>query len=205
MICPVCHHTNIKEGSEECPKCNTPLTGDNLVLALQKSNRDQRNQKIAMTFALVFVAILSAAYLFMITTDDGLSSAGEGEIFVPGASLRNLGYTLDEKTNHIEELQTQIENMQATISSMEEEEETPEVEEEQSSTVTEEEAPQASIEQPKPVNTSSGGTHVVSEGETLWSIAQSRLGDGFKSQDLASLNNLNDPDLIVVGETLRLQ
>lgn len=208
MICPVCHHTNIKEGAEECPKCNTPLTGDNLILALQKSNRDQRNQKIAMTFAVAFVVVVSAAYIFMVATADNSPDAGVGEVVVPGDSLRNLGYTLEENANHIQELSTELESLKAELSSLETETEVvDDGESDDSSSMTEEDVdePQAVIEETPKEIISNGKTHVVSEGETLWGIAQSRLGDGFKSEEIASLNNLNDPNLIVVGETLRLR
>jgi nucleoid-associated protein YgaU len=47
-------------------------------------------------------------------------------------------------------------------------------------------------------------TYTVAKGDTLWSIAASRLGDGNRWRDIATLNQLSDPDDISVGQKLKL-
>lgn len=47
-------------------------------------------------------------------------------------------------------------------------------------------------------------THVVQSGETLWSIASSRLGDGKRWSEIAALNNIPSPYPIAVGQVLVL-
>ncbi|MFF5993470.1 LysM peptidoglycan-binding domain-containing protein [Lysinibacillus sp. KU-BSD001] len=47
-------------------------------------------------------------------------------------------------------------------------------------------------------------THTVKEGETLWAIAKRHLGDGSKYTELAKLNNLSNPNLLKVGQVIKL-
>jgi hypothetical protein len=47
-------------------------------------------------------------------------------------------------------------------------------------------------------------TYTVRVGDTLWSIAASKLDDGNRWRDIAALNSLADPDEIVPGQILKL-
>lgn len=47
-------------------------------------------------------------------------------------------------------------------------------------------------------------TYTVKAGDTLWAIAKKQLGDGAKADDLAKLNNLSNPNLINVGQVIKL-
>ncbi|MGJ5826078.1 LysM peptidoglycan-binding domain-containing protein [Streptomyces ossamyceticus] len=47
-------------------------------------------------------------------------------------------------------------------------------------------------------------TYTVRAGDTLWSIAASKLGDGNRWREIADLNSLKDPDAITPGQTLKL-
>ncbi|MFM9589744.1 LysM peptidoglycan-binding domain-containing protein [Streptomyces scabiei] len=47
-------------------------------------------------------------------------------------------------------------------------------------------------------------TYTVRKGDTLWSIAASRLGDGARWREIATLNKLADADAITPGQTLKL-
>jgi hypothetical protein len=47
-------------------------------------------------------------------------------------------------------------------------------------------------------------TYTVRAGDTLWSIAASKLGDGNRWRDIAALNSLANPDEIAPGQTLKL-
>jgi hypothetical protein len=47
-------------------------------------------------------------------------------------------------------------------------------------------------------------TYVVAKGDTLWSIAASKLGDGNRWREIAQLNSLKNPDDITPGQTLKL-
>lgn len=47
-------------------------------------------------------------------------------------------------------------------------------------------------------------THTVKSGDTLWAIAKKHLGDGSKYTQLAKLNNISNPNLIKVGQVIKL-
>ncbi|MFJ8804186.1 N-acetylmuramoyl-L-alanine amidase [Streptomyces sp. NPDC102487] len=47
-------------------------------------------------------------------------------------------------------------------------------------------------------------TYTVHDGDTLWSIAASKLGDGNRWREIASLNHLPDADSITPGQVLKL-
>lgn len=47
-------------------------------------------------------------------------------------------------------------------------------------------------------------TYTVKSGDTLWNIAKQQLNDGSKYKDLASLNNIADPNFLTVGQVLKL-
>ena len=65
--------------------------------------------------------------------------------------------------------------------------------------------------QPKPAApksaakaTSTGSGYRVSEGDSLWVIAQRQLGDGSRWAEIAALNSSINPDKLVVGTTLAM-
>lgn len=47
-------------------------------------------------------------------------------------------------------------------------------------------------------------TYTVKSGETLWAICKKELGDGSKYKEIANLNNLSNPNLIKVGQVIKL-
>ncbi len=47
-------------------------------------------------------------------------------------------------------------------------------------------------------------TYTVARGDTLWSIAASRLGDGNRWREIATLNRLQDADDLSIGQKLTL-
>lgn len=50
----------------------------------------------------------------------------------------------------------------------------------------------------------SGSSYVIQEGDDLWDIAVRAYGDGYKWVEIAAANNLDNPDLIHVDNTLKL-
>lgn len=47
-------------------------------------------------------------------------------------------------------------------------------------------------------------THTVVKGDTLWGIAKKYLGSGTKYTQLAAINNISNPNLIYVGQVIKL-
>lgn len=54
------------------------------------------------------------------------------------------------------------------------------------------------------LDTISGATYEVQEGDNLWDISVRAYGDGFKWVEIANANNLENPDLIHQGNILVL-
>ena len=47
-------------------------------------------------------------------------------------------------------------------------------------------------------------THTMKAGDTLWSICQKELGNGSKYAEIAKLNGINNPNVIKVGQVIKL-
>ena len=47
-------------------------------------------------------------------------------------------------------------------------------------------------------------THTVVKGDTLWGIAEKYFGDGTKYKQLAAINGIQNPNLIYVGQVIKL-
>lgn len=62
----------------------------------------------------------------------------------------------------------------------------------------------ATVEQNRTSNKITASTHTVKSGETLWAICQKELGDGSKYAEIAKLNNFSNPNLIKVGQVIKL-
>lgn len=63
----------------------------------------------------------------------------------------------------------------------------------------------AKVEQQRPTTSKqTPKTHTVKSGDTLWSIAKKYLGDGSKYTQLAKLNNISNPNIIKVGQVIKL-
>ena len=46
--------------------------------------------------------------------------------------------------------------------------------------------------------------YIIAEGDSLWSIATEKFGDGVRHNEIAKLNNLTDADLIKAGMKLKI-
>ncbi|MDP2638465.1 MAG: LysM peptidoglycan-binding domain-containing protein [Candidatus Levybacteria bacterium] len=49
-----------------------------------------------------------------------------------------------------------------------------------------------------------GNTYVIKTGDTLWDISIRAYGDGYKWPEVARINNLENPDLIYPGNSLKI-
>jgi nucleoid-associated protein YgaU len=46
--------------------------------------------------------------------------------------------------------------------------------------------------------------YIVKEGDNLWNISLRKYGDGYQWQKIAQLNNLDNPNILLVGKVLQL-
>ena len=66
-------------------------------------------------------------------------------------------------------------------------------------------APAAPVARARPRKAASGGTrYKVKKGESLWSIAQARYGNGNKWKQIAAANPKIDPNRVQAGQTITL-
>lgn len=56
----------------------------------------------------------------------------------------------------------------------------------------------------RPTESGTPTTYTVKAGDTLWKICKLYLGDGNKYKEIAALNNISNPNLIRVGQVIRL-
>jgi nucleoid-associated protein YgaU len=49
-----------------------------------------------------------------------------------------------------------------------------------------------------------GESHVVKTGESLWSIAEQAYGSGFNWTDIAEANDIENPEMIEIGQSLQI-
>ncbi|MGL4789943.1 MAG: LysM peptidoglycan-binding domain-containing protein [Anaerotignaceae bacterium] len=48
-------------------------------------------------------------------------------------------------------------------------------------------------------------TYIVKKGDSLWAICKAHFGDGGKYKEIATLNGISNPNLIYVGQVIRLE
>lgn len=56
----------------------------------------------------------------------------------------------------------------------------------------------------RPITKAIPKTYIVKSGDTLWKIAKLQLGNGNRYSEIATLNNLKNPNLIYPGQKLKL-
>lgn len=62
----------------------------------------------------------------------------------------------------------------------------------------------ATVEKNRASNKRTSGSYTIKSGDTLWSICQKQLGDGSKYAEIAKLNAISNPNLIKVGQVIKL-
>ena len=62
----------------------------------------------------------------------------------------------------------------------------------------------ATVVNSRPATKTMAKNHTVKIGETLWSICRMELGDGSKYSKIAKLNGISNPNLIKVGQVIKL-
>lgn len=63
----------------------------------------------------------------------------------------------------------------------------------------------ATVEKQRPtISKQTPKTYTVKQGDTLWAIAKKHLGDGSKYTQIAKINNISNPNIIKVGQVIKL-
>ena len=59
-------------------------------------------------------------------------------------------------------------------------------------------------ERPREAKANQGGTYIVKKGDTLWDLADKRLGSGSRWREIAKLNGVKDPRRLQIGTKLKM-
>ncbi len=175
MECPVCHHKQSEEDALKCPNCRSNLEGFKVLDTIEQ---EQKRWKM-------LVYILSGILLVVIA---GWTRSGrliEEEVLMDKTSLYEDSLALQKL--EIEGLSSEVQSLKKSNAQMAEQITTIEVLEMSEDGET--------IEKDYHV-------HIVKQGESLWSIAEKYHDDGFKHEEIAGHNELNDPHFIEVGDTV---
>lgn len=62
----------------------------------------------------------------------------------------------------------------------------------------------ATVTNNRPTTKETPKTYTVKKGDTLWAIAKRYMNDGSKYKQLASLNNISNPNKLKVGQVIKL-
>ena len=175
MECPVCHHKQSEEDALNCPNCHSNLEGFRVLDTIEQ---EQKRWKM-------LVYILSSFLLLVIA---GWAMSGqlvEEEVLMDKTSLYEDSLALQR--SEIEWLSSEVQSLKESNAQMAEQITTIEV-----------------LEMAKDGETIEKDyhVHIVKQGESLWSIAEKYHDDGFKHEEIAGHNELNDPHFIEVGDTV---
>lgn len=62
----------------------------------------------------------------------------------------------------------------------------------------------ATVEKKRESEKSTAKTHTIKSGETLWAICKKELDNGSRYKEIAALNGIENPNLIYVGQVIKL-
>jgi|TARA_B110000483_G_scaffold242368_1_gene328009 nucleoid-associated protein YgaU len=177
MECPVCHQPNLAEEITRCPNCKSELTGFK-ELAAAESERDKRKKTVKKLIALSVLIVIGWGVSASMMSKYASTSEGEKTL---------IQQKIESQAQNIIDLKAENEALAMRNDVLEEQFLSVEVIELSEDGET--------IEKDYLV-------HVVKEGESLWSIAEEYHSDGFKHEEIAGHNELNDPHYIKVGDTV---
>ena len=175
MKCPVCQASNPDDASS-CNTCNSDLEAFAQIKFLDDQIKT-KTRAVMLISILLGVLVLAGGAFFV-----NMNSAP--------APVDNSG-ELNKLEDQVKDLNTQLEAAQENLKMLQE----APVEESQ-----EESAEETTDSEP----VSDAKSHIVKEGESLWSISADHYGDGNMYPKIAAQNNITDPDLIPVGLNLIL-
>ncbi|MBD77781.1 MAG: hypothetical protein CL840_02415 [Crocinitomicaceae bacterium] len=177
MECPVCNDSELGDGASSCPKCQSELSGFNELTAAERERAKHKRYIMGLGIVALLLGISWIASTSM--KNDTASMAMSND--------EKNSQVIEEQKQLITSLQGQVTEL--TTQNMELAEHI------QTFEVVEMSEDGESIE-------SDYHIHVVKEGESLWSIAEEYHADGFKHDEIAGHNDLNDPHYIKVGDTV---
>ncbi|MBL4716464.1 MAG: LysM peptidoglycan-binding domain-containing protein [Bacteroidia bacterium] len=190
MKCPICKQADINEDTTTCPDCNSDLEGLSHIKKIGEVLNNQKKYLIGVgSVALVAVIFLS----FTLIKDNEVTPPpiSKEEVNKLTAENSELSGKLKDLKGEFSTLKTELEELKKK-----EAEEMSEGEQ----TIVENTSDAEDI----PISKSEETIHTVSDGETLYLIAKKYYGNGYQYKKLASENGISDPNIIAIGQTLKI-
>ena len=189
MKCPVCKQAEINEEATTCPDCNSDLEG---LSHIKKIGEILNNQKKYL-MGISTVALIAVIFL-------GFTLIKKNDVTPPPVSKEELNKLKTDNS----ELSGKLKELKGEFSTLESELE--ELKKKEAEEVSEGELAleETSDAEELQSSTSEEIIHTVSDGETLYLIARKYYGNGYHYKKLASENGISDPNLIVIGQTLKI-
>jgi cell division protein FtsB len=181
MECPLCKHVGLGAEVENCPSCKADLTTFHSLDAIETSIKKQK--KTTAIFVILFIlALLGCVAIYLLKSPSS-------EPIVDKEKVAEYEITIQGLTNENQSLKASVASLQEEKTALEKEAVQPEA----GSAAAD---PGSSTAEPEII------THVILEGESLFSIAKKYLGNGDLYPKIASDNGIDDPDIIIAGKEI---
>ncbi len=209
MSCPICSHTELEAGAENCPKCGSDLEIFTHIDAVHKAETFQRKSMLVLTAMLGIVMVSwGSVSLFSGDNKEANEIAAVAEttdadaVVAPNEDPLNLAAA----TKPVEELVAENEVKPEVAPLNKEAEVKPEVKAEVKAKA---EAKKSAVkEKAKSVGPTFDQDgyifHKVRKGDSFWKISKRYFGNGNRAKQIAADNNLNPKKNIPLGTKLKI-
>ncbi|MBI2966523.1 MAG: LysM peptidoglycan-binding domain-containing protein [Bacteroidetes bacterium] len=184
MNCPVCNFSALQEGSSTCPQCNSNLDAYSHISKLDTQAGNHR-KAIWILSILLLVLVIASGFAYFETDEDSEHAKPENaQVNSPALTGKSPVTGADDVKvkleNQVKELNVKVSEKDNMIMDL-----------------------QAKLREAE-ANKSASVKYTISEGESLWIIAENELGDGFAYTRIACENNISNPDVILTGKEIRI-
>ncbi|MBL4624120.1 MAG: LysM peptidoglycan-binding domain-containing protein [Flavobacteriales bacterium] len=174
MNCPVCKKQEVSRDAKNCSSCDSDLSAFVHILQVEKQRRTYKTV-ILILAVLLFAGggTLAALHSMHDPSSHSQLQVEETKLDSSNFVIENLQNTLQERNEEIQSLKEEAHALLATMESSQDD-----------------------------VEEGDHTVHIVQEGETLWSISEMYHGHGFKHEEIAGHNEVNNMHHIEVGDTI---
>ncbi|TAL59926.1 MAG: LysM peptidoglycan-binding domain-containing protein [Bacteroidetes bacterium] len=202
MSCPICSHTELEEGAENCPKCGSDLEIFSHIESVHKVETFQKKSMLVLTGLLGIVMVSWGSVSLFSGSNPELSdevaateSANVVVVVEDPLNLAAAGKPVEEFVKENEEIKPEVDPLKTKY-----EVKTPAV----SAPISK---PPVAKEKGKTVPASNEGgviIHKVKRGDSFWKISKRYFGNGKHAKQIAADNNLNVKKSIPLGTKLKI-
>lgn len=204
MSCPICNHTELEEGADNCPQCGSDLEIFTHIENAKKENTFQKKAGLVLTASLGLVLVSWGSTSFFSGDNKAevaaLPVAENTEIVVPAEDPLNIadaGKPVEEFVKENEEAKPEVAPLTAEKVTSKE----PVVAAEKAPVVKEKEKV---VKPAAPANEGGVIIHKVRKGDSFWKISKKYFGNGNHARKIAADNGLNPKKNIPLGTKLKI-